>query len=146
MIFTLKIIINSIKGFSQILLDNNWNRIDLDIVLKLKEIYESCGQIEVKTKEFMTEGKDINKEIDVLIIENNNSILNIIIHHFKKRGDTYKWVSLGVEAIRILQTITPKIILLDIDLPDINGYDICKSIKDDQKLKNIPPFLYNRKA
>ena len=137
--------LTSIKGFSQILLDNNWNRIDLDIVLKLKEIYEACGQIEEKTKDFITEGKNINKDIDFLIVENNNSILNIFIHYFKQKGHTYKWVSLGVEAIRILQKISPRVILLDIDLPDINGYDICKSIKDDKKLKNIPIFFITAK-
>ncbi|MBN1216568.1 MAG: response regulator, partial [Candidatus Lokiarchaeota archaeon] len=44
-------------------------------------------------------------------------------------------------AIEELKHHHPKIILLDIILPDLSGYDLCKSIHTEKKTKNIPVYL-----
>ena len=43
--------------------------------------------------------------------------------------------------MEFLQHYKPKLILLDILLPDINGYDILKKIKSDKRLKDTPIFF-----
>ncbi|MFW9896227.1 MAG: PleD family two-component system response regulator, partial [Candidatus Thorarchaeota archaeon] len=49
-------------------------------------------------------------------------------------------ISSGIKGLEELNKSFPKIILLDIILPDINGYEICRKIKSDVKLKDIPIF------
>ena len=39
-----------------------------------------------------------------------------------------------------MNNTVPKLILLDILLPDVSGYEICKKIKADEKLKDIPVY------
>ncbi len=56
------------------------------------------------------------------------------------RSYSYKTVQSGSEALLVLEKILPKIILLDIILPEIDGYEICKIIKADKKLKHVPIY------
>lgn len=47
----------------------------------------------------------------------------------------------GLKALSMLKEEHFDLILLDIDLPDISGFDVCKSIKEDESTKNIPVFF-----
>jgi CheY-like chemotaxis protein len=47
----------------------------------------------------------------------------------------------GTEALNYLRTITPDLILLDIMMPGIDGYEILETIGSDNNLKNIPVII-----
>ncbi len=133
--------LTTIKGFSDILINEYWNKLSLDVVLKLRDIYENSVDIEDRIKNIQDEDVLDENQIDILIVEDNTSIQNVLKSFFKLKGKTCRSVSLGVEAIRTLQKTTPKIILMDIYLPDINGYEVCRTIKSDKNLKEIPIFF-----
>lgn len=46
----------------------------------------------------------------------------------------------GFKGLEELKINPPKLILLDILLPDISGYEICKQVKSDKKYKDLPIF------
>ena len=52
-----------------------------------------------------------------------------------------KGVISGSKGLEELKNSIPKFILLDIILPDINGYDLCKVIKSDDLYKDIPVYF-----
>lgn len=54
----------------------------------------------------------------ILIIEDESSILDILTYVFKKEG----------YEVQEVQSFAPHLILLDIMLPDVSGFDICKTI------------------
>ena len=47
----------------------------------------------------------------------------------------------GAKGIEELKNITPKVILLDVILPDLSGFEICKAIKSDNEYKKIPVYF-----
>lgn len=47
----------------------------------------------------------------------------------------------GSGAIELLSTITPSLILLDINMPNVNGYQVIKHIKSSPKTANIPVIV-----
>lgn len=49
----------------------------------------------------------------------------------------------GVEALEILQTSVPEIILMDIRMPGLNGFDVTEIIKSDEKFKNVPVVAFS---
>ena len=80
-------------------------------------------------------------------MENKNTILVVddmttallLLHDLLK--DTYevKIAKSGTKALEILESPNDiDLILLDIEMPDINGYDVCKRIKNNETIKNIP--------
>jgi DNA-binding response OmpR family regulator len=49
-----------------------------------------------------------------------------------------KTASSGEEALTILREITPAVLILDVTMPEISGYDLCWLVKQEDRLKGIP--------
>ena len=78
------------------------------------------------------------KKPTILVVDDMTTTL-LLIHDLIK--DTYevKIAKSGTKALEILESPNDiDLILLDIEMPDINGYDVCKRIKNNETIKNIP--------
>jgi DNA-binding response OmpR family regulator len=74
----------------------------------------------------------------ILLVDDDPISLQPIVHYLEQ-SDYKIHISLsGTAALEILQNLVPDLILLDIILPDIDGYEICRRIKADPKLSDIP--------
>jgi DNA-binding response OmpR family regulator len=74
----------------------------------------------------------------ILLVDDEPDNLQPIVH-FLEQSDYKIHISLsGSAALEILQHLVPDLILLDIMLPDIDGYEICRRIKANPKLSDIP--------
>ena len=51
------------------------------------------------------------------------------------------WADTGWEGLNLAQQVKPNLIVLDIELPDISGFEVCKRLKADGKLVNIPVIM-----
>lgn len=68
----------------------------------------------------------------ILIVEDEDEILELLLSVFSDLGDYRIFSAIdGEEALRLARVNNPDIILLDIQLPRLNGYEVCKSIKSD---------------
>jgi len=81
----------------------------------------------------------------ILIADDEVHILNLIKLTL---GEEYDFLEAfdGEEVLEILKTETPDLILLDIMMPKLDGYTVCKKIKQNPKLKNIPIVLVSAKV
>lgn len=77
---------------------------------------------------------------DLLIIDDDAATCTVLEAFFKIKGYSTRSVSTGAKALEVLKECVPKIILLDILLPDIKGFDVCRQIKCDEELSSIPVF------
>jgi DNA-binding response OmpR family regulator len=75
-----------------------------------------------------------------LLIEGRYETRRLFDYIFKFKGCSYIIAPTGKEGLEELKNTTPKLILLDIMLPDISGFKICKQIKNENNLKCIPVF------
>ena len=78
---------------------------------------------------------------DILLIEDDIETVNLLTSYFESLEISCKGVLSGFKGLKELKKYIPKVILLDIILPDINGYEILKRINSDRKLKEIPVFF-----
>lgn len=67
-------------------------------------------------------------KIKVLIIEDNISINDILSFSLKKEGFETRSAFNGSDGIDLLEVFNPHIVILDLMLPDISGYEVCKKI------------------
>lgn len=75
---------------------------------------------------------------DILLIEDNIELSNLIQVFLNKEGFSLMCVSTGEEAIQWLSTHEVSIVLLDIMLPQMDGFTVCKHIRQE---KNIPIII-----
>ena len=77
----------------------------------------------------------------ILIVEDSKTQA-FMLENFLNEQDFDVYVAgNGREALELLQEIRPAIVISDIIMPEMDGYDLCKKIKDDEKLKNIVVIL-----
>ena len=137
----LKEALTSIKGYSQLLLENYKDNLKEDVLSKIKEIFNKSIFLENKIKEVLEKGEIGKTQYDLLLIEDDPSTIKLLTTFFESKGYSSRGVISGSKGIEELKANLPKLILLDIILPDINGYDVCKIIKSDENLKDIPVFF-----
>jgi len=74
----------------------------------------------------------------VLIVDDNPIQLKIIISIMEKQGLTVSVANNGQEALDMVEKSSPDIILLDIVMPDMDGFEVCYTLKKERKYRNIP--------
>lgn len=132
--------LTSIKGFSQLILENEADKLDPNMLLRIKEIYGQSIFLENKINNIINEIEPKTMVYDILIIEDDTPTIMVLTDFFEIKGFSSIGVTTGTKGLEELNRSTPKLILLDIILPDISGYEICKKIKLNDKLKDIPVF------
>jgi len=138
--YDLKEPLTSIKGFSQLILENYKDELSLDLILKIKEIFDQSIVLENRIKAYSKDFKAETPQYDILIVDDDNSTIKVLTNFFELKCFSFKAVTHGTEVLEELENNIPKIILLDIILPDKNGYEICKTIKSNSKFKNVKIF------
>lgn len=132
--------LTTIKGFSHLLIENYRDKLDWGTLSKIKDMYDQSLILEgiiTNTLDSYEYGKD---EYDILLVDDDASTNKVLIDFFQLKGFSCKDVTSGSELFKELELFRPKIILLDILLPDISGYEICKKIKLDENYKDIPIY------
>ncbi len=79
-----------------------------------------------------------NQEQSIVIVDDAPDNLRLIVSIFKKQNYKVRPASSGKRALATIRKQPPDLILLDIMMPDINGYEVCKQLKADKKTKDIP--------
>lgn len=77
----------------------------------------------------------------ILVAEDEADILKIIIFRLKKAGYNVVTAANGKEALEILSRSKPDLLILDLVMPVVDGYEVCKAVKEGQKLRDIPILL-----
>lgn len=81
-----------------------------------------------------------NKEpiADILIVDDVPVNLQLLSSMLLETGYKVRQAVNGPQALKALEIITPDLILLDIMMPDMTGYEVCKQLKESEKTKHIP--------
>jgi two-component system NtrC family sensor kinase len=74
----------------------------------------------------------------ILFIDDTPANLEILIRIFQKESYKVRAVTSGQKGIRAAENDPPDIILLDVNMPDMNGYEVCRLLKQSENLKHIP--------
>lgn len=80
---------------------------------------------------------------NILIIEDEESIADLLCYSLEKEGFLTKAAHTGKDGIRLVEEFKPDMIILDLMLPDTNGFDVCKEII---KTHNIPIIMLTAKS
>jgi len=75
---------------------------------------------------------------NILIVDDNPANLQLLSDTLRERGYKVRPVPCGKLALQAALTQLPDLILLDINMPEINGFDVCKLLKNNDALRAIP--------
>lgn len=82
----------------------------------------------------------------ILVVEDEKDIAELIQYNLEREGYTVKIFSTAEEALNILKTDLPDLILLDLMLPGLDGLETCRLIKQDNRTSSIPIIMLTAKS
>lgn len=83
----------------------------------------------------------MNKKI--LLIEENHKNGNLLKEKLEVMGYDFLLAENGIKGIHIIHNENPDLIIIDCQLPNINGCEVCSLIKRDLRYKDIPIIMYS---
>ena len=86
------------------------------------------------------------KKYNVLIIDDTPKNIQVVGNFLQNEGYILSFATTGEEALGILSKEIPDIILLDVIMPEINGFELCEKIKSIDELKKIPVLFLTIKT
>jgi two-component system sensor histidine kinase/response regulator len=75
---------------------------------------------------------------DILIVDDTPANLDVLAEMLEAQGYRARPVPSGSLALQSARVQPPDLILLDINMPEMDGYEVCQHLKADEHLKNIP--------
>jgi DNA-binding response OmpR family regulator len=82
----------------------------------------------------------------ILIVEDDLDLAEMLNAYFRVQGYEVLTAAWGEDAVRICQRTMPDIVLLDIRLPDIDGYEVCRQLRSNRRTDTLPIiFLTERR-
>jgi len=127
-----------IKGNLQLILETHQKDLNKDVLTIINHLLDEIKQFEERFIFRLEKPGEATTEYDILLIEDDLSTIELVTNFFEAKGHTSKGVITGAKGLEELNFNTPKLILLDIILPDVSGFTICKKIKSNDKFKDIP--------
>lgn len=73
----------------------------------------------------------------ILIVDDDPGTIRLLAQILKDLGKVY-FTTQSMEALTLAQSISPDIILLDIEMPGLSGLEVCERIKSDPKFEDVP--------
>src|SRR5262249_55263884 len=82
----------------------------------------------------------------VLVIDDSPTILKVVQLVLTKAGFNVRTALDGEQGVEVAREKRPDLILLDFVMPKMNGYQVCRALTDDDKLKDVPVVLMSAKG
>jgi DNA-binding response OmpR family regulator len=79
-------------------------------------------------------------------VEDEPEMIDLIRLILGRRGFEVKGAAGGIEGLKMIRKDPPDLVLLDLMMPDMDGWEVYQQMKADEKTKNIPVIVVTAKA
>lgn len=85
--------------------------------------------------------KNMEKDKIILIVDDHPQIVRILEIRLKSKGYKILYAYTGKEALRLIEEVIPNLIILDIMMPEMNGYEVFGRLKENPETTHIPVMM-----
>ncbi len=77
----------------------------------------------------------------ILFVDDDRSIRKLLVAYFERRGYRVAAVADGVEALRAIQEDVPALVATDVNMPNLNGFELTRRLRANRRTSNIPIIM-----
>jgi len=93
-----------------------------------------------------TDKSDISAKPMILIVDDVPKNIQLLGNILRNKNYQISFATNGEQALKMINDINPDLILLDIMMPDMDGYEVCKKLKENPKSAEIPVIFLTAKT
>lgn len=86
----------------------------------------------------MIQEKEIKETVKILVVDDVDTNRFVLRDIIQEMGYQPILTENGAQALKVVERIRPQLIILDVAMPEMSGYEICKIIKENAKTRDIP--------
>ncbi|MCB0084016.1 MAG: response regulator, partial [Caldilineaceae bacterium] len=101
---------------------------------------EKCG-IDTEEEACAEERWEVGMTKRILVVEDEQMIATLINRILSKQGYTIQVTNNGAEALRLIEEFAPHLVVLDISLPGMDGYQICRYLRNNPETASLPIIM-----
>ncbi len=104
------------------------------------EVAESGAVVEIKTP------APVRRNAIVMVVDDSITVRKVTQRHLLKRGIDVLLAKDGVDAVEQLRDQVPDVMLVDIEMPRMDGYELTSRVRSDSRLKQVPIIMITSRA
>jgi DNA-binding response OmpR family regulator len=70
----------------------------------------------------------------ILVVDDDDAILELVVYHLRRAGYTVSTATSGGDAIREVRAAPPDLVILDLMMPDTDGFEVCRQLRRERDL------------
>jgi diguanylate cyclase (GGDEF)-like protein len=82
----------------------------------------------------------------ILVVDDNPNNVRLLVDILEDEGYEIHTLNSGLQVVEMARNLKPDVILLDIMMPEMDGFEVCKSLKEDPDLKDISVIMVTAKV
>jgi CheY-like chemotaxis protein len=82
--------------------------------------------------------QDLGGGAEILVVEDDRANLRLLVDVLQEEGYDVRSAANGEEALAAVLDAPPDLVLLDISMPDMDGYEVCRRLKADERTQLVP--------
>jgi PleD family two-component response regulator len=90
-------------------------------------------------------GDAVTDKSHILIVEDDLDLAEMLNAYFRVQGYEVETAAWGEDAVRMTKAKPPDLVVLDIRLPDIDGYEVCRRIRTQRRTQSVPVIFLTEK-
>jgi len=104
--------------------------------------FSSLGVSEVPMLSSMSE----HRPKKILVVDDEPDVTDLVAYHLRANGCQVQTATNASSSIGLARSMLPDLVILDIMMPELNGTQICRILRADPKLKNVPIIFLTARA
>ena len=87
-----------------------------------------------------------NTKIDIVCIEDEQDMIELVKLILTRKGYNFHGANGGEVGLQLIREVKPRLVLLDLMMPDMDGWEVYQQMKGDPELQDIPVIIITAKA
>jgi two-component system, sensor histidine kinase and response regulator len=88
----------------------------------------------------------MNENVTILVVDDDRENLRVVNNYLKEKGYKIALALEGKKALKVIDDNKIDLILLDIMMPEMDGFEVCKILKEKPETKGIPVIFLTAKS
>lgn len=109
--------------------------LDIQGLIRIDSVGQTRG-VTASTDEIVS-----NTQSTIMVVDDSITIRNVTTRFLERNNYNVVTAKDGVDAVQKLQDFTPALILLDIEMPRMDGYELATHVRNNERLKNVPIIM-----
>jgi two-component system cell cycle sensor histidine kinase PleC len=82
----------------------------------------------------------------VLVVDDHPDTCTLLTRVLRRAGFEAEFVTSGIDAIAFLSRRLPQVVVLDVMMPDMDGIDTLRAMRDEERSRDVPVIMYSADA